>query len=126
MKLKSNTIMRNLFLTMALSAALGVQAQEHVMTVDVSRPQCKINPAMYGIFFEDINFGADGGLYAELVKNRSFEFPQSFMGWVPFGNVTVQDANPCFDRNPHYVRIVNDGRLLRAGIDNEECQNQAW
>ena len=72
MKLKSNTIMRNLFLTMALSAALGVQAQEHVMTVDVSRPQCKINPAMYGIFFEDINFGADGGLYAELVKNRSF------------------------------------------------------
>lgn len=111
--------MRNLFLTMALSAVLGVQAQEHVMTVDVSRPQCKINPAMYGIFFEDINFGADGGLYAELVKNRSFEFPQAFMGWVPFGNVTVQDANPCFDRNPHYVRIVNDGRLLRAGIDNE-------
>lgn len=111
--------MRNLFLTLALSAALGVPAQEHVMTVDVSKPQCKINPAMYGIFFEDINFGADGGLYAELVKNRSFEFPQAFMGWVPFGNVTVQDSKPCFDRNPHYVRIVNDGRLLRAGIDNE-------
>lgn len=111
--------MRNLFLTLALSAALGVQAQEHVMTVDVSKPKCKVNPAMYGIFFEDINFGADGGLYAELVKNRSFEFPQAFMGWVPFGNVTVQDAKPCFDRNPHYVRIVNDGRLLRAGIDNE-------
>ena len=74
---------------------------------------------MYGIFFEDINFGADGGLYAELVKNRSFEFPQPFVGWMPFGNVTVQDAEPCFDRNPHYVRIVNDGRLLRAGLDNE-------
>ena len=53
------------------------------------------------------------------VKNRSFEFPQPFVGWVPFGNVTVQDANPCFDRNPHYVRVVNDGRLLRAGLDNE-------
>lgn len=111
--------MKSLFLTLALSATLGIQAQEHVMTVDVSKSQCKVNPAMYGIFFEDINFGADGGLYAELVKNRSFEFPQAFMGWVPFGNVTVQDANPCFDRNPHYVRIVNDGRLLRAGIDNE-------
>ena len=63
---------------------------------------------MYGIFFEDINFGADGGLYAELVKNRSFEFPQPLVGWIPFGEVTVQDERPCFDRNPHYVRITND------------------
>ena len=31
----------------------------------------------------------------------------------------MQDQQPCFDRNPHYVRIVNDGRLLRAGLDNE-------
>ena len=111
--------MRKLTALLALSLSLGLHAQQHVMTVDVSKPTAKINPAMYGIFFEDINFGADGGLYAELVKNRSFEFPQSFIGWVPFGNVTVQDADPCFDRNPHYVRVVNDGRLLRAGLDNE-------
>lgn len=110
--------MKQLITTLLLSCALGVQAQ-HVMTVDVSRPTAKIQPTMYGIFFEDINFGADGGLYAELVKSRSFEFPQPFVGWMPFGNVTVQDAEPCFDRNPHYVRIVNDGRLLRAGLDNE-------
>ena len=110
--------MKQLITTLLLSCALGAQAQ-HVMTVDVSRPTAKIQPTMYGIFFEDINFGADGGLYAELVKNRSFEFPQPFVGWVPFGNVTVQDAEPCFDRNPHYVRIVNDGRRLRAGLDNE-------
>ena len=111
--------MRKLTTLLALSLALGVQAQQHVMTVDVSKPTAQIQPEMYGIFFEDINFGADGGLYAELVKNRSFEFPQPFVGWVPFGNVTVQDTNPCFDRNPHYVRVVNDGRLLRAGLDNE-------
>ena len=111
--------MRKLTTLLFLSLALGVQAQQHVMTVDVSKPTAKIQPEMYGIFFEDINFGADGGLYAELVKNRSFEFPQPFVGWVPFGNVTVQDADPCFDRNPHYVRVVNDGRLLRAGLDNE-------
>lgn len=111
--------MKELFTLIALSLALGAQAQEHVMTVDVSRPTAKINPAMYGIFFEDINFGADGGLYAELVKNRSFEFPQPFVGWTPFGNVTVESEKPCFDRNPHYARIVNDGRLLRAGLDNE-------
>lgn len=106
-------------ITLALAATLGLHAQEHVMDVDVSKSLCKVNPAMYGIFFEDINFGADGGLYAELVKNRSFEFPNAFVGWVPFGDVTVQASDPCFDRNPHYVRIVNDGCLLRAGIDNE-------
>ncbi len=110
--------MKQLITTFLLSCALGAQAQ-CMMTVDVSRPTAKIQPTMYGIFFEDINFGADGGLYAELVKNRSFEFPQPFVGWVPFGNVTVQDTQPCFDRNPHYVRIVNDGSLLRAGLDNE-------
>ena len=77
--------MRKLTTLLVLSLALGVQAQQHVMTVDVSKPTAKIQPEMYGIFFEDINFGADGGLYAELVKNRSFEFPQPFVGWVPFG-----------------------------------------
>lgn len=112
--------MNKLFAFLLLCCGLHVQAQpQRVMTVDVSKSVAQINPSMYGIFFEDINFGADGGLYAELVKNRSFEFPQPFVGWVPFGNVTVCQENPCFDRNPHYVRIVNDGRLLRAGLDNE-------
>lgn len=111
--------MKKITTILALSLAMGLQAQQHVMTVDVAKPTAKIQPTMYGIFFEDINFGADGGLYAELVKNRSFEFPQPFVGWVPFGNVSIQSENPCFDRNPHYVRVVNDGRLLRAGLDNE-------
>ena len=51
------------------------------MTVRTDRPGAKIKPAMWGIFFEDINLGADGGLYAELVKNCGFEFPDSMMGW---------------------------------------------
>ncbi len=52
---------------------------------------------MWGIFFEDINFGADGGLYAELVKNRSFEFPDPLMGWIKIspslahGELSVRD-----------------------------------
>ena len=91
----------------------------HEFDIDIQKVGSPIQSTMYGIFFEDINFGADGGLYAELVKNRSFEFPQPLVGWIPFGEVTVQDERPCFDRNPHYVRITNDGRLLRAGLDNE-------
>ena len=50
------------------------------ITIHADQPGAKVNPAMWGIFFEDINFGADGGLYAELVKNRDFEFPDPFDG----------------------------------------------
>jgi hypothetical protein len=51
------------------------------LTVVADKPLAAIAPTMWGVFFEDINFGADGGLYAELVKNRSFEFPIAMMGW---------------------------------------------
>lgn len=103
---------------LATAFALNLHAQE-TMTVDLSKPVAKIQPTMYGIFFEDINFGADGGLYAELIKNRSFEFPQPFVGWVPFGNVSIATANSCFNRNPHYVQVINDGRRTGSGLDNE-------
>lgn len=51
------------------------------LVVDINKPVAKVSPTMWGVFFEDINFAADGGLYAELVKNRSFEFPLPMMGW---------------------------------------------
>ena len=74
---------------------------------------------MYGLFFEDINYAADGGLYAELVKNRSFEFPQHLMGWKTYGKVTLQDDGP-FERNPHYVRLSDPGHGHKhTGLDNE-------
>ena len=44
-----------------------------------------IQTTMWGVFFEDINLGADGGIYAELVKNRSFEFSKPMMGWTVTG-----------------------------------------
>ena len=70
----------------------------HVKTNKVGAP---IQPTMYGIFFEDINYAADGGLYAELVKNRSFEFPSNhFQGWSVAGNVELRNDGP-FERNPH-------------------------
>jgi len=51
------------------------------LNVVADKPITSVAPTMWGVFFEDINFGADGGLYAELVKNRSFEFPTAMMGW---------------------------------------------
>jgi len=56
-------------------------AQKTTLEVDVAKTITKIQPTMFGLFFEDINFAADGGLYAEMIKNRSFEFDKPLMGW---------------------------------------------
>ena len=87
-----------------LLAAVQLQAQTHEMTVQLNKVGAPIQNTMYGLFFEDINFAADGGLYAEKVLNRSFEFPQQLYGWKTVGNVQVRDDGP-FERNPHYVRM---------------------
>ncbi len=59
------------------------------------------------------------GLYAELVKNRSFEFPQHLMGWNTYGKVSLMDDGP-FERNPHYVRLSDPGHAHKhTGLDNE-------
>jgi alpha-N-arabinofuranosidase len=94
-----------------------------------------IQPTMWGIFFEDINMAADGGLYAELVKNRSFEFNVPLMGWKEHkaspadGSVLVinraaeNPANPRFIRVSHYSEgnygISNEG-FRGMGIRKDE------
>lgn len=105
------------FLNLGVAGLMAQSGNE--FKVDVQKTGAPIQSTMYGIFFEDINFGADGGLYAELVKNRSFEFENPFGGWAPFGNVTIQTKNPCFDRNPHYVRLSYEKELTGTGLDNE-------
>ena len=110
-----------LFLSVcSLLAGWTLNAQDiNRMVLQANKIGAEIQPTMYGHFFEDINFGADGGLYAELVKNRSFDFPQQLMGWDVFGNVTVQDDGP-FERNPHYVRLAYAGHDQKhTGIENE-------
>ena len=99
-------------------SALTAMAQ-NVMDVNTKKLGAAIQPTMYGIFFEDINFAADGGLYGELVKNRSFEFPQHLMGWQAFGCVDVKDDGP-FERCPHYVVLSDPGhKERRTGLTNE-------
>jgi alpha-L-arabinofuranosidase len=103
----------------ALSIGVVLHAQTNELLIQTKKLGAEIQPTMYGLFFEDINYAADGGLYAELVKNRSFEFPQRLMGWKSFGQVEVRDDGP-FGRNPHYVRLSYAGhRDKRTGLDNE-------
>lgn len=112
---------RKEILSLLLSAALAMtaNAQTRELTVEAGKPGAVVQPTMYGIFFEDINFGADGGLYAEMVENRNFEFPQHLMGWNTFGKVAVNDYEPAFSRNPHYVTISPSGHSEKqSGIEN--------
>ena len=88
-----------------------------VISVDAAHPGAAIPRTLFGIFFEDINFGADGGLYPELVKNRSFEFQESLTGWhevlgfsskgldTPKGELNIRTEGPLNGTNPHYLRV---------------------
>lgn len=98
------------------------QAQTQIQ-VETS-PSGKISPTHHGLFFEDINFGADGGLYAELVKNRSFEFDQPLRGWRVLQERGAQgrtyavrhESRP---RNPRVLRIEIYQQGRGFGLHNE-------
>ena len=108
---------KSLVFLFSTSLALAVVGQPsrldlpeaHHYQVNMKKLGAPIQPTMYGIFFEDINYGADGGLYAELIKNRSFDFPYAFTGWQVSGNVELRNGDGPFDRNPNYVRLSDSG-----------------
>ena len=102
----------------ALMTGLALSAQTHVIEVNTKKLGAPIQPTMYGLFFEDINYAADGGLYGELIKNRSFEFPDRLMGWEAFGTFEVKADGP-FERCPHYVELRWPGhKERRSGLSN--------
>jgi alpha-L-arabinofuranosidase len=115
---------KQMFMVMFIAMLPHPMPAAPVISVEADKPGAKINPSMWGIFFEDINFGADGGLYAELIKNRSFEFPDPLMGWIKIspslaqGELSVRDDDPFDANNPHYVRLVSEG-TAPFGISNE-------
>ncbi|MBT0994194.1 Ig-like domain repeat protein [Cellulomonas sp. DKR-3] len=93
---------------------------EGVLAIDGDATAIDISDDLYGIFYEDINYAADGGLYAELVRNRSFEFNSSdnasFTGMTAWETVNrdgatgttasvVTDGNRLNDTNRYYLRL---------------------
>jgi len=83
-----------------------VRAQTDVELL-VNKPGPAIQPTMWGIFFEDINFAADGGLYAELVKNRSFSFDDPMMGWKMYHKDSLRIINETAANTQHrFVRLL--------------------
>lgn len=94
-------------------------AQDRSVTLNLWSTGKTVSSTMYGIFFEDINFAADGGLYAEMVKNRSFEFPNALQGWRAAGKFEVRDDGP-FENNPHYFRMLSAGHSEKfTALEND-------
>lgn len=110
-----------------LVAPAGIKAQQSKANIIVKPAQhiAAVQPTMWGVFFEDINLGADGGIYAELVKNRSFEFYKPMMGWTVKqkkaneGSTLVlnrQDANTA---NPRFLRVTQTDATNAIVLLNE-------
>src|SRR5215216_6101142 len=116
--------MRNFFIAISVLQGAFAYGQTHpVFTVKVNEIKATVQPTMWGIFFEDINLAGDGGVYAELVKNRSFEFAMPLMGWKELktegnGSVLVLNRGKENENNPRFIRVTPDGKG-RYGLSNE-------
>ncbi|WP_329226226.1 alpha-L-arabinofuranosidase C-terminal domain-containing protein [Streptomyces canus] len=98
---------------------------DYAITVDPAARGAKIDDTMYGVFFEDINRAADGGLYAELVQNRSFEYSTAdnssytpLTSWTVSGTgQVVNDDGRLGERNRNYLSLGAGSSVTNAGYN---------
>ena len=129
---------QSLLFTLLLMSNLWHVSAQVLITSDLSKPGKSISNELVGVFFEDINFAADGGLYAELIQNRSFEYhpytdsvanvtyltSQPLDAWstVKRGNalfsISVKNEHPIHTNNPNYLEINVLYEGSDAGIRN--------
>ena len=107
--------LKNWLAGVALSAALAASAQPAKITVDAAHPAHAISPTLWGIFFEDINLSADGGIYTELVRNRSFEDSDKPENWT-FASVGgkngISSIKPPSVKRIHPANVLHGATLL--------------
>ena len=122
---------RYLFLLILAICSSGLNAQVSI-DIDLNKRGISISPMLYGIFFEDINHAADGGLYAELIRNRSFEEdgphpagpnpenPEEAMAWNTIGKGTTlkRTTENMLNKAQNHTAILNvktPGGVLQTG-----------
>ncbi|MBQ3602249.1 MAG: carbohydrate binding domain-containing protein [Clostridia bacterium] len=102
-------------------------AADYSLDIDAANEIHDISELLFGIFFEDINFAADGGLYAEKVVNRSFEFTQvaagdELYGWKAVNGAEVEvvtdDTKNCLNENNTNYAVITNNSDSQAGIAN--------
>jgi len=107
----------------SFASVFGEQAK---ITIQTDKTGNRISPLLYGIFFEEINRAGDGGLYAEMVQNRSFEDAEQPAAWslVKSGEadaaISLDDSKPLNDKNPHCLKLqISKLGNGEAGVINE-------
>ncbi len=124
MNIKKRLIVLFSFAALCLPVKIIAQEERNII-VKVNQPTAIVEPTMLGVFFEDINLGADGGIYAELVKNRSFEFAKPLMGWTvqqnkfKEGSVLVLNRQQENTANPRFLRITKNEADDTLTVTNE-------
>ncbi len=105
--------LKNYFAAAILASAISTNAQPAKITVDAAHPAHAIAPTLWGIFFEDINLSADGGIYPELVRNRSFEDADKPDDWKISGaDATIDSSKPLNPFNRKSLRLKADGKFI--------------
>jgi alpha-L-arabinofuranosidase len=110
----------------------GLRSLDAVITPHPGQSK-PISDMLVGVFFEDINYAADGGLYAELIQNRGFEYQpgdrdfrdsswHSKKAWAAMGDLafSIDTVDPIHPNNPHYAALNFSGRegiLVNEGWD---------
>ena len=124
-----NIAMKNSILLFS-ALLLGIEIQGQVVfEVDVRQQGTAMSQELIGAFFEDINYGADGGLYAELIQNRSFEYYpvsgyvalQPLTGWSLIGtngSMMIENTNPLNKNNTNYLKLTITDAGTETGIKN--------
>jgi alpha-L-arabinofuranosidase len=120
MRRKGNSARRLATVAATLGLGIAMQAQTAHIDIDAAAQGVPISPVLYGIFFEEINHAGDGGLYAELVRNRSFEDADTPQAWTVEGDgarIAIDTAHPLHPRNPRSLRweIAGSASLVNEG-----------
>jgi alpha-L-arabinofuranosidase len=118
-----------------IGAASGVCVGEESkpdfeLTIRNGERGAEFSSTMHGVFFEDINYAADGGLYAEMVQNRSFEHRAPLYAWSPSDesiSLGVESVAGLHENNPSYARLripesLRSGGVVNAGFDGFAVQ----
>src|ERR1039458_519796 len=110
------SILTRTLISVGLIAANVVgRAQRPQITIAANQPGHKMSPTLWGVFFEDINMSADGGIYPELVRNRSFEDGEKPEFWKftnspgTQGECAIDSTRPLNSVNRRSLRVKMDG-----------------
>ncbi len=124
--MNTKRLLASVIIVSGILGAKNIMSQPKAnIVVSVNKPIADVQPTMWGIFFEDINFGADGGIYAEMIKNRSFEFSMPLMGWTVKKNYFNEGAVLVLNRenmntgNPRFLRLTKDDKKDSLSLANE-------